>query len=64
MHECLQMFSWLHADGKFRVHQAGATFDASAADLAKAKRMGLVALAQIKPAESEKPKKSKKADEE
>ena len=64
MFECLQSFSWLHADGKHRFHEVGSRFEAVDADMQMAKRMGLVALAQIKPVESDKPKKSKKEDEE
>ena len=64
MYDCLQKFSWLHADGQLLTHEAGSRFEACAADLAKAKRMGVVALAQIKHEEDDKPKKSKKADEE
>jgi hypothetical protein len=61
MFKCLQSFSWLHADGKLKFHEADSKFDAVDSDIAKAKRMGLVALAPVEPV---KESKKKKADEE
>jgi hypothetical protein len=64
MFKCLQSFSWLHADGKVKQHEAGSQFVAVDGDIAKAKRMGLVALAPVEPVEAVKESKKKKADAE
>jgi hypothetical protein len=59
MYKCTQAFSWLHADGSHKRHVAGDSFEACAADVAKAKRMGFIVEAKAEAqseAESEKPK--------
>lgn len=62
MYKCLQSFSWLHADGKVKQHAAGSQFTAVDVDVAKAKRMGLVALVQPEPV-VEKTSKKKASEE-
>ena len=64
MFKCLQSFSWLHADGNVKQHAVGSHFVAADGDVAKAKRMGLVALATVEPVEAVKEPKKKKADAE